>query len=109
MKKAKKKEETEEFDPSVIDSAMAKQKLLKAPQEGKKVRGRQATRPDIYIKDSFAMIKDLESRLANSENKLSTEEKRLLRNKKAALQCRINSKLEKESLKRELEDYQARF
>ena len=40
MKKAKKKEETEEFDPSVIDSAMAKQKLLKAPQEGKKVRGR---------------------------------------------------------------------
>ena len=55
------------------------------------------------------MIKDLESRLADSGKKLSTEEKRLLRNKKAALQCRINSKVEKESLKRDLEDYRARF
>lgn len=46
------KEAKEVFDTSVIDSVMAKQKLCKAPQEGKKGRGRQAIRADIYIKDS---------------------------------------------------------
>ena len=52
MKEAKLKEEKEEFDASVIDSAVAKQKLRRAPQDGKQGRGRRAIRFDIYIKDS---------------------------------------------------------
>ena len=60
MQEAKIKEENEEFDSSVIFSAMERQKLKKVPEHGNNCRSRKAIRADIYVKDSLAVIKDIE-------------------------------------------------
>ena len=84
----------------MIDDALSELKLKKTKEEGMSGRGRKATRTDIYIKDSLSTIKDIENKLTEGEKTLSKEDIRLLRNQKSALQCRVNQKLETESLKR---------
>ena len=108
-KEAKRREQQEDFDPTVIDEAIAQHKLLRAPKEGKCNRGRKETRADIYINVSQAKIADLKKQLEEGEKTLSYEEKRLLRNRKSALENRVKTKLQKETLQRDMNAVQTKF
>ena len=93
----------------MIDKAVKKLKLGKTPSGIKKGRGRKATRPDIYVKVSQAQISDLAKRIKEGKGTLSSGELRRLRNKKSALQCRVNQKLDRESLLQELKNFKTKF
>ena len=109
MKEAKKKEKEQAFDPKVIDNAVSELKLKKTEEGVKRGRGRKTTRSDIYIKDSLDTIKEIQKQLTEGDKTLSKEAKRLLRNKKSALQNRVNQKLHTEQLKGEMKDFGNKF